>query len=116
MSTSRRFHLGLPWALDSDIRTFARQHGLGLGPAIRLLVRRGLQAEAKGLSAPDASQDSPAALAALLASEHSVLMVASVLPEGERRMRSLAGRAAEAAEERLALFRPQVTDSEEHRP
>ena len=32
-------------------------------------------------------------------------MVASILPEGERRMRSLAERAAEAAEERLALFR-----------
>jgi hypothetical protein len=112
VSASHRFHLRLPWALDSDIRTFARQHGVGLGPAIRLLVGRGLQTEAQGLAA---AQDSPAALAALVASEHAVLMVASVLPEGERHMRSLGERAVHAAEERLALFHPLATDSEEQR-
>ena len=95
-------HLRLPWVLDSDIRTFARQHGLGLGPAIRLLVGRGLQAEGQALAAP---QDSPAALAALVASEHAVLMVASVLPEGQRRMRELGAQAAAAAEERIGLFK-----------
>jgi hypothetical protein len=44
-------------------------------------------------------------IAGLIAAEHAVLMVASVLPEGERRMRELGPRAAAAAEERLALFR-----------
>ena len=49
--------------------------------------------------------DSPASLAALVAAEHSLLMVASVLPEGERRMHELGAKAAAAAEDRLALFR-----------
>jgi hypothetical protein len=49
--------------------------------------------------------DPPASLAALVAAEHAVLMVASILPEGEHRMQELAAQAARAAEERLALFR-----------
>jgi hypothetical protein len=44
-------------------------------------------------------------LAALVAAEHAALMVAAVLPDGERRLRDLAPRAAAAAEERLAMFR-----------
>jgi hypothetical protein len=40
-------------------------------------------------------------------------MVASVLPEGEHRMRSLAERATVAAEERLALFQPAGKGGEE---
>ena len=81
---------------------YAARVGLQLGPAIRMLVGRGLQWDR---DAPSPQPDSPAALAALTASEHAVLMVASILPEGEQRMRSLAERAAEAAAERLALFR-----------
>lgn len=102
MSTSHRFHLRLPLALESEIRAFASQHGLALSSAIRLLVGRGLQIKAL---APAASQDSPAALAALTAAEHAVLMVASILPEGQRRMHELGSQAATAAEERLALFK-----------
>jgi hypothetical protein len=49
--------------------------------------------------------DSPSTLAALTAAEHAVLMVASILPEGQRRMLELAPAAAAAAEERLARFR-----------
>src|SRR5207245_8044690 len=100
--TSRRFHLNLPTDLESALTLFARQRGLQLGPAIRMLVGGALQSDA---DASSTRVDSPAALAALVASEHAVLMVASVLPEGEQRMRSLAERAVEAAEERLALFR-----------
>jgi hypothetical protein len=98
VTISRRYQLRLPPTLDSELEAFARQRGLGLGPAIRLLV-------GSGLSMSETSADSPAALAALIASEHAVLMVASVLPEGEQRMRSLAERAAGAAEERLALVK-----------
>ena len=47
---------------------------------------------------------SAAALAALTAAEHAVLMVASILPEGEQRIRALAERAGQAAEVRLATF------------
>jgi hypothetical protein len=103
--TSRRYQLRLPAPLSSELEDFARRHGLGLAPAIRLLVGRGLELEAKWLRPLDSAPDSPAALAALTAAEHSVLMVASVLPEGQRRMHELAARAAVAAEERLALFR-----------
>ena len=105
MRTSRRYQLRLPAPLEADLETFGSRHGLGLGPAIRLLVGRGLQSEVQGGIPAGAQQDSPAALAALVAAEHAVLMVASVLPEGQRRMHELRSQAAVAAEERLALFR-----------
>jgi hypothetical protein len=105
VSASHRFHLRLPWELDAEIRNFAHQHGLGVSSAIRLLVGRGLQTEALGSSAARALLDSAAALAALTAAEHAVLMVASVLPEGQRRMRELGAQAAAAAEERIGLFK-----------
>jgi hypothetical protein len=54
--------------------------------------------------------DSAAALAALTAAEHAVLMVASVLPEGQRRLRELSPAAATAAAERLALFKGPASD------
>ncbi len=111
---SRRYQLRLPAPLAVELETFAQEHGLGLGVAVRLLVGNALRI--RGLPAATAAlADSPAALAALTASEHAVLMVASVLPEGEDRRRSLAERAVEAAEERLALFRQTETD-QEHRP
>ena len=108
MRTSRRFHLGLPSDLRAELAGFAHSHGLGLGPAIRLLV-------AQALDPADSARpaDSLAALAALTAAEHAVLMVASILPEGERRMRSLAERASQAAEERLLLFQEQAAAPEE---
>ena len=98
MSASRRFHLALPADLETELAGFASRRGLGLGPAIRLLTWQALE-----LGGPKSS-DSPAALAALTAAEHAVLMVASILPEGERRKRELAVQASSAAEERLALF------------
>ena len=105
MRTSRRYQVRLGLPLQTTLENFARQHGLGLCPAIRYLVGRGLEVEVSRLEGGETPGESAAALAALTAAEHAVLMVASVLPEGERRMRSLAERAAEAAEERLALFR-----------
>jgi len=98
--TSRRFHLNLPSELESALALFATQRGLRLGPAIRLLLGNAMRSHA-----PNEWVDSPAALAALTAAELAVLMVASVLPEGQRRMHELATEAALAAEERLALFR-----------
>jgi hypothetical protein len=102
---SRRYQLRLPEPLASELETFAAQRGVGMCSAIRLLVASGLRAEALLLKAPEGSRDSPATLAALTAAELAVLMVASVLPEGQRRMHELAPDAALAAEERLALFR-----------
>ena len=104
MRTSRRYQLRLPAPLSQRVEEFGHGHGLGFGPAIRLLVGRGLELEARWLRTRDGASNSPAALAALVAAENAVLMVASILPEGERRMRELAQRATLAAEERLALF------------
>ena len=103
--TSRRFQIRLPDLLAAGLEKFANRHGLGISPAVRLLVCRSLETDRNGCRAVDKT-DSPATLAALTAAEHAVLMVASVLPEGERRMLSLAERATEAAAERLALFQP----------
>ena len=113
--TSRRYQVRLPGPLASELESFGGQHGLGISSAIRFLVGRGLEAEADGQRPSDPPQDSPAALASLAAAEHAVLMVASVLPEGERRMRSLAERATVAAGERLALFRLTGDSGEERR-
>lgn len=112
--TSRRYHFLLPAGLRAEVETYSRQRGCSLAGAFRSLATIGLQSERGQASANPA--DSLASLAALTAAEHAVLMVASILPEGERRMRSLAERAAQAAEERLALFRTQATDSAEERP
>jgi hypothetical protein len=103
--TSRRYQLRLSADLTSELEAFAQRLGLSFGPAIQLLVSRGLQSEADGGRGSDTPPDSPAALAGLAAAEHAVLMVASVLPEGQRRMHELAPEAALAAEARLALFR-----------
>ena len=101
MRTSHRYQLRVRKPLSSDLETFAKARGLGMCPAIRLLLRQALDAD----SAPMIAADSPASLAGLVAAEHAVLMVASVLPEGERRMHELGPQAALAAEERLAVFR-----------
>ncbi len=103
MRTSRRFHLLLPAELDASLRDLARERGLSLAETIRSLSALSLEEGRVGrvIGHPE----SAVALATLTAAEHAVLMVASVLPEGEQRMRSLAEHAAAAAEERLALFR-----------
>jgi hypothetical protein len=112
--TSRRYHFLLQPELRAELESYAAQRGWSLADAFRSLVVIGLQSErGQALASP---ADSPASLAALTAAEHAVLMVASILPEGERRMRSLAERAAQAAEERLALFRPRASDSGDERP
>lgn len=100
MRTSRRYQLRLGEPLASDLDVFARRAGLAAGAAIRVLLRQALDVHAAR------GQDSPAALAALLAAEHAVLAVASVLPNGAQRMRDLETPATAAAEARLALFSP----------
>ena len=108
MRTSRRYHFLLPAELEVDLKSYAVQHGFSLADAIRSLAVIGLTAERSGT--PVAHADTPGTLAALTAAEHAVLMIASVLPEGERRMRSLAERATEAARDRLALFEPRAEE------
>ena len=103
MRTSRRYHLLLPTELEADLKSYARRRGLSLADTFRSLAVIGLITERGGTLV--AESETPGTLAALTAAEHAVLMVASVLPEGQRRMRELVSQAAIAAEERLALFR-----------
>lgn len=103
MRTSRRYHILLPAELRLELEAYGRQRGWSLADAFRSLASIGLLTE-RGLASTIGSA-SPATLAALTAAEHAVLMVASVLPEGQRRMHELAPAAALAAEERLAQFR-----------
>ena len=107
VSASRRFHVTLPSDLEREVSGHARRLGLRVGPAIRSLV-------ALGLAGSD-RRDDPALLATLTAAEHALLIVASILPEGERRISALAERATQAAEERLQLFRGHADAGEDLR-
>lgn len=99
MGLSRRVDVRLDAQQLEELRAYACANGLARAAAVRLLLSRALN-EADG---PTVTMTTPQ-LAALVAAEHAVLMVASILPEGEERMRSLAARASQAAEERLAAI------------
>lgn len=101
MSQANRLQVVLTAAQREAIAMRARRTGLSLGATVRELVAGALTFDTE----PGPARDSPATLAALVAAEHAVLAVASILPDGERRMAELAPQAAEAAEQRLALFR-----------
>jgi hypothetical protein len=98
---NRRLQVGFTPAQRSAIADRARGAGLSLSATVRQLVGVALAND----PAAGAAIDSPASLAALTAAELAVLMVASVLPEGQRRMHELAPDAAIAAGERLAVFK-----------
>ena len=101
VSPSRRFHLLLPLDLEGRLRDFAASRGVALAVALRELAAQGLASYAGETDSRRA--ESPLLLAALLAAEHAVLMVASILPEGERRRQELAAQAAVAAQERIGM-------------
>ena len=94
MDKIRRSTVRLSPGLHADLVAFAHRRGLGLAPAVRLLVARGLQSE----------RIPTATLATLVASEHALLLIASILPDGARRLQEAAPQAIAAAEQRLAMF------------
>jgi hypothetical protein len=98
---AQRLQVAFTAAQRAAIAQRAQLSGLPLSVIVRQLVGAALSFD----SEPGTRADSPAALAALVASEHALLMVAAVLPDGERRLHELAAPAAVAAEERLAAFR-----------
>ncbi len=98
---AHRLQVAFTAAQRAAIAGRARRTGLSLSVIVRQLVGAALVFDTE----PGTGADSPAALAALVASEHALLMVAAVLPDGERRLQELAAQAASAAEERLATFR-----------
>jgi len=102
VSPSRRFHLLLPPELEGRLRDFAASRGVALAVGLRELASKGLTSSTG--EADSGASESPLLLATLLAAEHAVLMVASILPEGERRRRELAAQAAVAAQERVGMI------------
>ena len=96
MGTSRRLQVRLPSDLVVQVEELAGEHGISLSDALRLLVARG--AADRGRSAE------PLALAATVASEHALLLLAGFLPDGQRRLAELGERAIIAAQERIALL------------
>ena len=108
---SHRLHVRLPARTAADLLARAASQGLTVSATARQLIRLGLDQE----HATDStgSGQELLTLSALVAAEHAVLMVASILPEGERRMHSLAERAAQAAERRLARVRDSVSATAE---
>ncbi|MFI5284491.1 MAG: hypothetical protein ACHQ0J_15405 [Candidatus Dormibacterales bacterium] len=99
---SGRLHVRLSLATRAELVRRSGASGVPASSAARQLIEAGLRATATTDSA--ATDHAVVALSALIAAEHAVLMVASVLPDGELRMVELAAKAAQAAEERLALF------------
>jgi len=77
----QRLQVGFTTAQRSAIVERARRSGLSLSASVRQLVSAALTFD----SEPGSRSDSPAALAALVAAEHAALMVAAVLPDGQRR-------------------------------
>ena len=98
---SHRLQVRLDNRLIGGVRERAAQTGQSLSSVVRQLVAAALSFD----SEPGPRPDSPAALAALLASELTTLMVAAVLPDGQRRMHELTPQAAAAAQDRLTAFR-----------
>jgi hypothetical protein len=98
---SHRLQVRFDAGLLGRIRERSRTTGQSLSAIVRQLVASALSFDTE----PGPRLDSPAALAALVAAEHAALMVATVLPDGQRRLHELAPQAAVAAEERLAMFR-----------
>ncbi len=98
-------HIRLPATLAAALLACASTQGMTVSATARRLIGVGL--EASSGTRVDGRDHSTVAISALVAAEHAVLMVASILPEGEERMRALAARAIQSAEERLTLFREQ---------
>jgi Ribbon-helix-helix protein, copG family len=96
VGTSRRLQVRLPSALVVQVEELAGEHGISLSDALRVLVARG--------AAERAGSSEPLALAATVASEHALLLLAGFLPDGERRLAELGERAIVAARERIALL------------
>lgn len=101
METSKghRLPIGFTAAQHAAIAERAEQRGLSLSATVRQLVSAALARDAEA----GGKADSPASVAALIAAEHTLLVVASILPQGRSLIASLTAEAAAAAEQRLSL-------------
>jgi plasmid stability protein len=98
---SRRLHVRLPATTAADLLARAAAGGLSVSAVARQLIQLGLDDS----SGPASEDFRLLALCALVAAEHTALMVAAVLPDGRRLMVELGVEAAAAAEQRLAMLK-----------
>ena len=98
----RRVQVRLTGAMKVELARQAAETGLPMSALARQLIDAGLRWASGGSTNEDLRLLS---LCALVAAEQALLAVASVLPDGERRMAELAPLAAAAAEVRLSQFR-----------
>ncbi len=96
-----RLHVRLTTAVKAELLRRAAETGLPMSALARQLLEIGLRSPAARLD----DDHQLVALCALVAAEQALLAVASVLPDGDRRVAELASRAAVAADERLTTFR-----------
>ena len=108
-SARHSLHVRLNRPLFGALRDYAERNGLGLSSAIRALASQALR-DLESRGEKTTPEESSVSLSALVAAEHAVLMVASVLPEGERRRRELGALAIQAAEDRLDALDGQAGD------
>ena len=95
MESTRRVQTRLSRRQAERLGSFAEANLVTQSAAVRILLTRAL-AEDPGRATEQI------ALASLVAAEHALLVVASILPEGDRRVRERAEEAVAAAERRLA--------------
>lgn len=86
-----------------EVRRFAAEHLVTTSAAIRILVARGLRR--------DAAATDELALAGLVASEHVLLALGLLIPDGGRRIEALFGAAPAAAEHRLAWLSERLEEA-----
>lgn len=98
-----RLHIRLSAASRAELARRAHATGVPVSSLARQLIETEL--DRKAISEIADKDHALVGLAALNAAELAALMVAAVLPEGQRLMHELGPQAAVAAEERLALFR-----------
>ncbi len=98
--------------MDADflarIEHHARANAICRSAAVRSLAARALD----GIERLGGDAD-PVGMAALIAAEHALLLIATLLPEGERLSAELHGRALLAADARLALVSGTASEAPE---
>ena len=101
MENTRRVQTRVSRAQAERLQSFARANLVTVSAAARILLTRAL-AEDPGRATEHI------ALASLVAAEHALLVVASILPDGDRRTRERAEEAVAAAERRLAQLADRI--------
>ncbi|MGH7904475.1 MAG: hypothetical protein ACREPA_10205 [Candidatus Dormibacteraceae bacterium] len=104
---AHHFHLCLSSAHLQGLRELAGRTGLPMGAVIRQLLEGRITTDGS-LQVTLAGPDAGAALAALIAAEHTLALLKTIVPEGELEAAQLGETAALAAQARLVGLRQQL--------